>query len=142
MLPQIALVTDPGPDPDDVKTILVLAMLHRQKAISLRAVIANGGAQPEKRARLAKCILTHVQQRSVPVGVGSRGQDYQAQPHEYEIPGYNDVKEDELEVGSFLLQRVLREAKPKRRVTVANAVQVHMPRNPRLCFRFASDRPL
>mmetsp|Transcript_1839 Transcript_1839/g.4600 ORF Transcript_1839/g.4600 Transcript_1839/m.4600 type:complete len:996 (-) Transcript_1839:291-3278(-) len=113
-LPQIVISTDPGPDPDDIKTILILAMLHKQSAVSLRAVICSGGQQPEKRAALGKCLLNHLGESNVPVGIGSRGKEYSAQPHEYLLEGHGQVREDaDLVEGHALLMQILREARPK-----------------------------
>jgi hypothetical protein len=75
------LVTDPGPDPDDIKALVVSAMLHKHARIELCAVICNGGGQPRERAALARCVLDHLGV-GVPVGVGSHGVPYSAQPHE------------------------------------------------------------
>jgi hypothetical protein len=111
-VPQIVLATDPGPDPDDVKTLLILAILHKQGSIALRGVICSGGGQPAKRAALAKCLLQHLGEPDVPVGVGSVGKPYSAQPHEYDIPGYASVQESELVDGHELIMGLLREAKP------------------------------
>ncbi|KAJ1618282.1 hypothetical protein T492DRAFT_892325, partial [Pavlovales sp. CCMP2436] len=107
-LPQIVISTDPGPDPDDIKTILILAMLHKQSAVSLRAVICSGGQQPEKRAALGKCLLNHLGESNVPVGIGSRGKEYSAQPHEYLLEGHGQVREDaDLVEGHALLMQSL-----------------------------------
>lgn len=104
---------DPGPDPDDVKALLVAAVLHRQRVARLRAVVCNGGMQPRARARLARCILDHVGLRDVPVGVGSEGKPYVAKPHEYAIPGFDEVDASRLLNGAALLAEVLRRARPR-----------------------------
>ncbi|KAG8463889.1 hypothetical protein KFE25_000057 [Diacronema lutheri] len=85
------LVTDPGPDPDDIKALLVAAVLHRHGRIVLRAVIANGGQQADLRAKLARCVLDHVGVLDVPVGIGSAGSEYSAQAHEYQLEGFEEV---------------------------------------------------
>eukprot|EP00304_Pavlova_gyrans_P006070 CAMPEP_0206049134 /NCGR_PEP_ID=MMETSP1466-20131121/26043_1 /ASSEMBLY_ACC=CAM_ASM_001126 /TAXON_ID=44452 /ORGANISM="Pavlova gyrans, Strain CCMP608" /LENGTH=1171 /DNA_ID=CAMNT_0053424217 /DNA_START=35 /DNA_END=3550 /DNA_ORIENTATION=+ len=110
---RFVLITDPGPDPDDVKALLALSVLHKQGIVRLEAVVANGGQQPDKRARLAKCILNHVKEPNVPVGIGSQGKPYSAQPHEYDMEGYEEVEQHDLGQGPSLLLRVLRDAPPK-----------------------------
>jgi hypothetical protein len=49
-----------GPDPDDVKALLIAAILHNQGHVWLRAVVCNGGSSARDRARLARCVLDHV----------------------------------------------------------------------------------
>ena len=104
------MVTDPGPDPDDVKAILVLAVLHQQGDLELVGVVCNGGGQPLARARLARCILDAVGEADVPVGVGSEGKAYDAMPHEYAIAGYDAVDDSRLVPGHDLVMRALRES--------------------------------
>ena len=53
----LVIVTDPGPDPDDVKTILSSAIKHRAGQIRVHGIVCNGGHQAEQRARLAKALL-------------------------------------------------------------------------------------
>ena len=108
--PQVVVITDPGPDPDDVKVLLVLAALHRQHMLRLVAVVANGGGQPLARARLAKCVLAHARIFDVPVGFGSEGMPTEALPHEYDLQGYADVAPSAIEQGHQLLMRTLRSA--------------------------------
>lgn len=103
---------------DDVKALLVSASQHREKNICLRAVVCNGGGQPRARAALARCLLDHLGVYDVPVGVGSEGRPYQAQPHEYALDGYEAVDASSLPDGSDLMLRVLREAAPKRLLVV------------------------
>ncbi|KAG8460936.1 hypothetical protein KFE25_010687 [Diacronema lutheri] len=45
----MVLITDPGPDPDDIKTMLISGVLHRKKEITLHAIVANDviAAEPE-----------------------------------------------------------------------------------------------
>ncbi|KAJ1627227.1 hypothetical protein T492DRAFT_877045 [Pavlovales sp. CCMP2436] len=107
------LVTDPGPDPDDVKALLVAAMLHLHNRIELCAVICNGGGQPRERAQLARCLLDHLGAANVPVGIGSEGTPCSAQPHEYGIAGYAAVEPSRLLDGRTLMLKVLQCAKPK-----------------------------
>jgi hypothetical protein len=107
------LCTDPGPDPDDAKAILSLAMLDLQGELELLAVIANGGGSPDDRATLARCLLDHVGATHVPVGVGSAGKPTTAAAHEYAIDGYACTDRSRLEDGRLLLLRVLTEAPPK-----------------------------
>jgi hypothetical protein len=107
------LVTDPGPDPDDIKALLVAAMLHLHARIDLRAVICNGGGQPRERAALARCVLDHLGAAGVPVGVGSHGVPSTPQAHEFAIANYSAVKPSRLLEGRQLLIRVLQHARPK-----------------------------
>ena len=107
-MPQLVIITDPGPDPDDVKALLVAAIAHGQRRLRLRAVICNGGGDPLGRARLARCVLDHVGASSVPVGVGSMGVSRDPRPYEYAIEGYSSVDDSRLEPGHELLQSVLR----------------------------------
>jgi hypothetical protein len=106
--PNVILITDPGPDPDDVKALLVAAMQHARGHICLRAVVCNGGMQAVARARLARCLLDHVGVFDVPVGHGSEGGEYVSQPHEYSIDGYDAVDVRSLFPGCALLVRALR----------------------------------
>ncbi|KAJ1634777.1 hypothetical protein T492DRAFT_494962 [Pavlovales sp. CCMP2436] len=107
------LVTDPGPDPDDIKALLVAGMLHLHGRIELRAVICNGGGQPRERAQLARCVLDHLGAAGVPVGVGSEGTPYSAQPHEYNLEGFSTVEPSRLLDGRALMLRTLQLARPK-----------------------------
>jgi hypothetical protein len=107
------LVTDPGPDPDDIKALLVASMLHLHARIDLRAVICNGGGQPRERAALARCVLDHLGAAGVPVGVGSHGVPSTPQPHEFAIANYSAVEPSRLLEGRQLLIRVLQHARPK-----------------------------
>jgi hypothetical protein len=113
----VLIVSDPGPDPDDVKTLLVAATLHRRRRIRLLGVVCNGGGQPAARARLGRCVLDHAGVPDVPVGIGSHGVPYATQPHEYDIEGYADVGEGALRGGHELLVGALRSA-PARSVRV------------------------
>lgn len=102
------IVSDPGPDPDDVKAILIASVLHRKRQLKLRGIVANGGSEPRERAALAKCILNHVNVHDVPVGVGKpTTQGSHAQAHERDIDGFADVRRDMLEDGHALMMRVL-----------------------------------
>jgi hypothetical protein len=111
-VPTVLLVTDPGPDPDDIKTLLVLAILHQQRELDLCAVVCNGGGQPEKRARLARCILDSLGERAVPVGIGSMGRPYTAQAHEYHLAAYAQVDERRLLPGAELMRGAIAAARP------------------------------
>jgi len=106
--PGLLLITDPGPDPDDVKSLLLAAALHRARQVTFRAAICNGGHQAHARAKLARCLLDHVGARDVPVGVGSEGVAYAPQPHEYSLDGYDDVDESRLLNGESLLLKTIR----------------------------------
>ncbi|KAJ1621397.1 hypothetical protein T492DRAFT_887047 [Pavlovales sp. CCMP2436] len=110
--PIVVLITDPGPDPDDVKALLVLAVAHMQGAVQLKAVVANGGMQAVERAKLARCMLDHMGVLDVPVGHGSAGQPYSPQPHEYSIDDYALVDAGRLVVGERLLKQTLSAARP------------------------------
>jgi len=89
--PAFVLVTDPGPDPDDVKAILIAGTLHRRGDIVLLLVIANGGHQSRARARLARCVLDSIGARGVRVALGSEGKPYEPVAHEYDLRGYDAV---------------------------------------------------
>jgi len=127
------IVCDPGPDPDDVKVVLIAAHLHKQGVIKVRGIVCNGGGtgEPIKRAALAAAVWSHTGAAAVPIGVGSAGKDYTANPHEYRLAGYDETlcrarkslaecdKPDNnssvglsvctFEHGASLLQRVVRE---------------------------------
>lgn len=109
----LIVVTDPGPDPDDVKAILVAGILHHERRIDLLAVVANGGGQPVMRARLARTILDKINLSHIPVGIGSIGQSCEAQPHEYSLPGFDASETSRLHRGSTLLISSLERAQPK-----------------------------
>lgn len=111
--PPLVLVTDPGPDPDDVKALLICATSHIRCTIKLVAVVANGGHQARERAALARCILDHLGLPSVPVGYGSAGKPYEARSHEYKLHGYNHVDQTSLPEGQALIVRALHRA-PRR----------------------------
>lgn len=97
---------------DDVKVILVLAVLHKLRRLSLLAVIANGGGVPRKRAALTRCILNHLGVLDVRVGVGSAGITSTPQAHEFALEGIDEA-EAKLESGPELLLHMLRTAPPK-----------------------------
>jgi len=107
----LIIVIDCGSDPDDTKSLVIAATLHLRRRVRLLAVVANSGAQPRARARLARCVLDHVGVRDVPVGVGLMGQAYTASLHEYALDGYENVAEQRLLDGGALLVRVLRGAR-------------------------------
>lgn len=90
-----------------LQALLVCAIMHKQGQLTLRAVVANGGGQPIRRARLARCVLDHVHADDVPVGIGSAGRETAAQPHEYRLAGYTDVDDAQLHGGAELLRSVL-----------------------------------
>lgn len=116
--PEIVLITDPGPDPDDAKTLLILATLHRRGVLGLRAVVCNGGGEPAARARLALCLLRHLGVDDVPVGVGSAGVPSRPEPHEYMLQGYDDVEPADLAEGSALLRATLGAARARQLTVV------------------------
>jgi len=109
----VVVITDVGPDPDDVKALLVLAMAHRQGHIRLSAVVANGGGRPARRAQLARLILDRIGEPAVPVGVGSAGVAIPEQPHECDLRGYDAVDPARLFEGKALLARTLARAAPR-----------------------------
>lgn len=109
----LLLVTDPGPDPDDVKAILTAVVLTKQGELRLRGLICNGGGQPIRRARLARCILDRLHVPDIPVGIGSPGTRSVEQSHEMMLPGYDNVADARLYDGHALFLRVLRSARPK-----------------------------
>lgn len=96
--------------------MLISGVLHRKKEITLHAIVANGGQQPERRAKLARCIMDAIGVRDVPVGVGSAGKPYAALSHEYALPGCEHVDAARLLPGHALLLDVLR-ASRKRSLT-------------------------
>lgn len=109
----MVVITDPGPDPDDAKVILLLGIAHLGRQISLRAVVCNGGAQARERAGLARCLLDHIGAQRVPVGIGSAGSPTSARPHEFNLPGYAEVDPARLLDGSELLRSALRRSSRK-----------------------------
>lgn len=110
--PRILLITDPGPDPDDIKSLLTLWAMHNRGALHLIGVVCNGGGQPEARARLVRCILHRLGTTDIPVAVGSCGKPYESLPHEYLLDGYNDETDVIFESGDVLIDRVLRDSIP------------------------------
>lgn len=110
---EVLIVTDPGPDPDDVKALLVLAIAHKRGQLRLRGVVANGGHAAAARAALARCVLDHVGEPSIPVGIGSPGRPHPAGAHEYLISGFDRVDPGRLEEGAALILRELRAARPR-----------------------------
>ena len=115
--PHVLLVSDIGPDPDDAKALLIAATMHRERHIALCGVVANGGHQALQRARLARCVLDHLRLPKIPVGVGTAGKESAPMPHEYALPGYDDVDDARLVPGARLIVDVLRSA-PARSVRV------------------------
>ena len=101
----LVLITDPGPDPDDTKAIVVAASLHRLGTIRFAALVANGGHQAFQRAQLARCVLAHLGVSDVPVGVGSAGKPYVAQAHEYALKGFGAISSADVTDGHALLLR-------------------------------------
>lgn len=93
------MVTDPGPDPDDVKALLVAAMAHKRGEIRLQAVICNGSHEPEVRAILAKKVLNHIGLSKIEVIVGEKGPFREHRPHELSLEG--DASASELSSRTF-----------------------------------------
>jgi len=108
---RLLVVTDPGPDPDDVKVVVAAACLHLLGEVELLGVVCNGGGQAVQRAKLARAVLLHCGAVDVPVGVGSDGSPYTPQPHEYDLDGFDAVDPDtELRGGRAVLMDALRSA--------------------------------
>jgi len=110
---EVLLVTDAGPDPDDVKALLVLALAHMHGHVRLSAVIANGGGRPDRRAQLVRLILDRIGEPAVPVGVGSAGVSVTEQPHECSMRGFEAIDPARLLDGTALLVRTLARAQPR-----------------------------
>ena len=83
----------------------------------MHAIVANGGHQAERRAKLALCLMDLIGVRDVPVGIGSEGKPYVAQAHEYALPGYERTNVARLLPGHTLLLDVLRRAPRERALT-------------------------
>lgn len=115
--PNVLLVTDIGPDPDDAKALLLAATMHKERHITLCGVIANGGQQAKQRALLARCVLDHLN-ADIPVGIGSPGKQYAPVPHEYELQGFADIDEARLVSGERLFSDVLQKVPPKSLIIV------------------------
>jgi len=111
--PHVVIICDPGPDPDDAKTLLLAATKHHNNKLILLGVVCNGGHQAEQRARLAKAILNFMGLHRIPVGVGSSGQPYEPKDHEYAFPGWDRVARSDLQDGESLLRRILTQAAPR-----------------------------
>mmetsp|Transcript_23604 Transcript_23604/g.79302 ORF Transcript_23604/g.79302 Transcript_23604/m.79302 type:complete len:1055 (-) Transcript_23604:26-3190(-) len=110
----LVFITDPGPDPDDIKALLVAAALHKAGKANLLAVVANGGGQQVRhRARLARALLNHMHLDEVRVGVGSPGKDAMPEPHEYRLEGFEHVDDSTIENGHELLLQLLGSAPDK-----------------------------
>lgn len=109
---ELVIVTDPGPDPDDVKSITTSAIQHKAGKIRVHGVVCNGGHQALQRAKLARALLNYLGAHDIPVAVGSAGKPYTPQPHEYAFPGVEDVQESELREGKELIRSILERAGP------------------------------
>ncbi|KAG8457385.1 hypothetical protein KFE25_005066 [Diacronema lutheri] len=110
---RFVVICDAGPDPDDVKALLVLAMLDMQGELELAGVVANGGgAHVVDRAALARGVLDRAGAAHVPVGVGSAGQAVPVGAHEFALEGFARVDRARLEDGRVLLRRLLVDARP------------------------------
>ena len=57
MRPPILIVADPGPDPDDVKVIILAAKEHIDRVVDIKGIICNGGHCARERTALARCVL-------------------------------------------------------------------------------------
>ena len=114
-LPTLIMVADPGPDPDDVKGILLAAHYHTKKRLRLVGVICCAGGQAKERTQLARRILELTFPKvlkEVPVVVGANNADkvHAPAPHEYDIEGYAATKVPETPTGVELLHKVLRDS--------------------------------
>ena len=88
----MVLVADPGPDPDDVKVILMSAIMHKEGTVVIEGIINNGGHQAQQRTALAYATLKHLgMHNQIPVAVGSAGVPYSPKDHEYRLQGYADA---------------------------------------------------
>jgi len=114
----LLVITDPGPDPDDVKALLISSVLHSKRQLRVRGIVANGGEDPRERAALAKCILDHVGVHDIPIGVGKAG-SAAGPPHAHEraIEGFVETRRADLEDGAALIMRILHAA-PDKSLTV------------------------
>mmetsp|Transcript_4299 Transcript_4299/g.12114 ORF Transcript_4299/g.12114 Transcript_4299/m.12114 type:complete len:367 (-) Transcript_4299:356-1456(-) len=111
--PAVVLVSDPGPDPDDAKGILLAAHFHMAKQVRLLGVICCGGGQSRERARLCRRILQLCYPRlKIPVAVGAQGahKPHTPAPHEYDVPGFESTTTDGMPSGTALLRKLLAEA--------------------------------
>lgn len=109
---KLIIVTDPGKDPDDENTLVLVRWLMDQALAELVAVLAVL-APSKQRARLAKGTLNKLL-LTAPVGIGSdcTVTDTGASDHEFQGVDYL-APEEELEDGQVLLVRKLKEADPK-----------------------------
>ena len=82
---RVFIVCDPGPDPDDVKVLVIACMLHLRGEIDLVGVIANGGHNAQRRAQLARLVLDRLGAREVPVAVGMPGSYTKANDYEFSL---------------------------------------------------------
>jgi hypothetical protein len=95
-----------------VKAIIVAAMHHLAGEVNLRGVVCNGGAQPERRAKLARCLLDQIGAPDIPVGIGSAGKEHIAGAHEFDFDGIDGVDDSRLHDGVDLLLSALVAAEP------------------------------
>ncbi|KAJ1622605.1 hypothetical protein T492DRAFT_885003 [Pavlovales sp. CCMP2436] len=112
----IVLITDVGPDPYDVKALLLAATLHLQEQSVLAAVVCNGGGrsasgetEARNRAALARCILDYLGLHDIPVGIGeaTEASKHTPAPYEYDFPGFGKVDDARLHDGQTLLLQTL-----------------------------------
>jgi hypothetical protein len=109
----MVLVADPGPDPDDVKVILMSAIMHKEGTVVIEGIINNGGHQAQQRTALAYATLKHLgMANQIPVAVGSAGVPYSPKDHEYRLEGYADALHMTYPTGAALLTKVLKHAEP------------------------------
>ena len=73
--PKLVIIADPGPDPDDVKVIMMAAAQHRAGEIDIAGILTNGGHQAKERGALARAVLhAFGQENAIPIGVGCPGE--------------------------------------------------------------------
>lgn len=98
--PPILIVADPGPDPDDVKVIILAQHFHREGEIDVRGIVCNGGNQARERAALARAVVRlgtgddeadPASITALRIAAGTNGtQQYTPSPHEYAVEGFDE----------------------------------------------------
>lgn len=110
----IVLICAPGPNAVTVEAFMIAAQLHHERRAELLAVICNGGGSLEEvvnRATLARTILSHMDLKEVPVGVGDATlRKYTPADHEYSFQGFARARTQPLESGQKVLRRALQQA--------------------------------
>lgn len=109
----VLIITDPGPDPDDAKVILMAGVQHLQGQVNVTGIVTNGGQQSEARAQLATAILAGIGVTNIPVAHGAPGRKENPSPQVFNLDGFDQVDKGELLQGRDLIFSVLTDAKPK-----------------------------